>query len=60
MVLCDMFWLRFQILIVSSELHVTKEPGGKTGFEPSSWFGGYISRPQMQAEWKMNECDLPT
>ena len=59
MVFVAMFWLRFQILIVSSELQVMKEPGGRTGLEPSL-SEGKISRPQMQAEWKMKEWDFPT
>ena len=41
--------------MVSSELQVMKEPGGRTGFVSPSDMVGYISRPQMHAEWKMNE-----
>ena len=47
--------LRFQMRMVSSELQVMKEPGGRTGFVSPSDMVGYISRPQMHAEWKMNE-----
>ena len=41
--------------MVSSELQVMKDPGGRTGFVSPSDMVGYISRPQMHAEWKMNE-----
>ena len=54
MVLFAMFCARFHILMVSSELQVTNDPGGRTGLAPSA-AAGNISRPQMHAEWKMNE-----
>ena len=48
----------FQIMgFYSCTMEEVKSSSGHT------WAGselGYISRPQMQAEWKRNECDLPT
>ena len=54
-----MLLFKFQIRIVSSELHVIMEPGGKTDFCPSL-VKGYISSPQIHAEWNKNEWDFPT
>ena len=45
--------------MVSSELQVMIESVGKTDFCPSL-VRGYISNPQMHAEWNKNEWDFPT
>ena len=45
--------------MVSSELQVIIESGGKTDFCPSL-VRGYISNPQIHAEWNKNEWDFPT
>lgn len=45
---------KVQVLIVSSDPHVKKLPGGR------ALFGGAISTPQIQAEWYRNEYDFPT
>lgn len=49
---------RFQILIVSSLEQVMKLPSGIAPIESGP--AGYISTPQIQAEWYRNEWDLPT
>lgn len=49
---------RFQTLIVSSLEQVMKLPAGMAPMQSGP--AGYISTPQMQAEWYRNECDLPT
>ena len=54
-----MLLFKFHIRIVSSELQVIIEPGGNTDFCPSL-VRGYISSPQIHAEWNKNECDFPT
>ena len=62
MVLLGMFGERFQILMVSSDEHVTKEPAGSTGLTPRSSSGGgtTTSRPQMVEEWNRKEWLFPT
>ena len=48
----------FHTLMVSSEEHVMKEPGGRRPFLPSD--AGKDSTPQMHDEWYRYEWDLPT
>lgn len=58
-VLGDMDGSMFHTRMVSSEEQVMKEPGGSRPFTPSPG-GGYVSTPQIQAEWYKYEWDLPT